>query len=792
MSFHVSAKTLERLEWAELLERLARHVRTPQGQRRLEEEPGSLFEATVAGAEARLEETGQALAILEEGDLPPLAGVSELEPLLGRLARGGVLQGQELIELGSSLDATHQTARFLAERAEGAPALAELGLLLVGWETLAGEIDRALEADGQVRDSASTELAAARREVREISGAAQQQIDRMLQRPELRADLQDIYSTIRGDRFVLPVKASARSRVPGIIHDASATGATLFIEPQALVDLNNRRKQAELTVTRETHRVLQKLSHSAAAAGTDIASNLQLLAQIDLAFARARLAQEQNAVAPILDREGRFDLPLLRHPLLPADEAVPSDVRLGGAQHVLVISGANAGGKTVTMKAVALAALLARAGLFVPAAAGARVAAVDQVLADIGDEQDIRQSLSTFSAHMANLSQIVACAGPMSLVILDEIGVGTDPGEGAALAQAVLERLADAGARVVTTTHYNLLKEMANVDDRFENACVEFDEETLAPTYRLKLGTPGSSSATAVASRMGMPNEVLERANQLLDHEDRRLDKMLGELSNHRAALERERAEASRLRAEGESERARYQKKLERLQERRDQLFDSMRNELDLAFQQAHGEIAGVIRDLQRGGSAQEAARARERLLDLAEKAREEEADQRTREPEAPRQHVDWNRARPGDPVKLPGGRTGTLQTLPDRRGRVTVQAGSARLSLRADQLEPATADAVPKARGPRIQSDPPPPSDSARLDVRGLRVDEALSRVEEALDDAARRGAPQLDILHGIGTGALRSAIREHLARLGQVARFQAAEPNEGGEGVTRAHLDR
>ncbi len=790
MSFHVAARTLERLEWAELLARLAHHLRTPQARRRLEEEPDSIFEPSAASAVARLAETAEALALLEEGDVPPLGGAAPLGPLLGRLARGGVLQGEELLALGATLDTTHQTARFLAQRAEPAPGLAALAELLVPWEALAEEIDDALEADGQVRDAASAELAAARREVREISGSAQEKIERMLRRPELRAELQDTYFTVRGDRFVLPVKAEARSRVPGIVHDASSSGTTIFIEPQALVDLNSRLKQAELTVARETRRVLQQLSLSAAAACDDVAANLEVLAQIDLAFARARLAQEQRAVAPTLDREGRFDLPQLRHPLLADDEAVPNDVRVGGSYRVLVISGPNAGGKTVTMKAVALAALLARAGMFVPADPGARVAAVDQVLADIGDEQDIRQSLSTFSAHVANLATIVAEAGPDSLVVLDEIGVGTDPGEGAALAQAVLERLADAGARVVTTTHYNLLKEMADVDDRFENACVEFDEETLAPTYRLKLGTPGSSSATAVASRMGMPNEVLERANRLLDREDRQLDKMLAELSNHRAALERERAEAERLRAEGESARASYREKLERLQERRDRLFDSMRGELDDAFRHAHAEVAGVIRDLQRKGSAQEAARARQRLLDLEEKAREKEGRQRDRTPAAPRPRMDWSRARPGDAVQLPGGRAGTLQSLPDRRGRVAVQAGSARLTLRADQVEPAAAGAVPKARGPRVQADPPAPGAAARLDVRGLRVDDALSRVEKALDDAARRGAPALEIVHGIGTGALRGAIRELLARLPHVAGFQAADPEEGGEGVTRTSL--
>ena len=280
----------------------------------------------------------------------------------------------------------------------------------------------------------------------------------------------------------------------------------------------------------------------------------------------------------MLDDEANFELLQLRHPLLPVADAVPNDLRLGKGFHVLVISGPNAGGKTVAMKALALATLMARAGLHVAAAPGARVGAVDAVLADIGDEQDIRESLSTFSAHMANLAATVSEAGPRTLVLLDEVGVGTDPGEGAALAQAVLEQLADAGARVVVTTHFGLLKEMADVDERFENACVDFDPETLAPTYRLRLGMAGASSARAVAARMGMPSRVLERASGLLAREDRRLDQMLAELAASRSALERERSEAARLRAESETARDDYRIKLERLQQRRDQLFAAMRS----------------------------------------------------------------------------------------------------------------------------------------------------------------------------------------------------------------------
>ncbi len=793
MAFQVAERTLERLEWSQLVTRLAGHTRTPRARLRLELQPGSLFEATATGARERLAETGEARAILAEDEIPPISGVREIEPFLERLSKDGLLSGAELVAIGTSLNATHETIRFLHARSERAPTLAALSDALVELRDLADEIAGALEGDGEVRDQASRELAAARREVRELTGSAKERVERMLRQPEIRSILQDDYYTIRGDRFVLPVRADFRGRMDGIVHDASSSGTTVFIEPQALVELNNRLKEAELTVLRETRRVLQALSHQAAPVAADLSANLELLAEIDLAFARGRLALEQEAVAPILDEGGVFDLPLLRHPLLPPEESVPNDVRLGSGYHVLVISGPNAGGKTVAMKAVALATLMARAGLHVPAAPGARIGDVSRVLADIGDEQDIRQSLSTFSAHMANLSRIVDEADHQSLVVLDEIGVGTDPGEGAALAQAVLEALADRGARVITTTHYNLLKEMADVDQRFENASVEFDERTLAPTYRLKLGTPGSSSATAVASRMGMPQSVLDRANALLEREDRQLDRLLTELSAHRASLERERREAQELREEGEAARDQYRAKLERLQERRDKLFDSMRTELDGSFQQAHAEVASVIRELQRKGSAQEAARAREKLLALESKAREVESQQRERapEPEAPKvAALDWNRARPGDAVAVPGGRNGTLQSLPDRRGRVTVQVGGARLTLRADQVGGASSPEK-SARTLHIQATPPPASGGSSVDVRGLRVDEALSRVEKALDDATRSGLPALSIVHGIGKGALQGAIREHLARLPHVHGFEAGDPEAGGQGVTLARLE-
>jgi len=810
MSFRVSPRTLERLEWAEIVERLAACAATPGGAARAR---GGLFEPDAAGMRARLAETSEARALLEEGGPPPTEGVRELDAALLRLAKGGALSAGELLDVATTAAALRATRRFLAARAERAPRLAALAEAIPE----AGRVDEAilaaLEADGTVRDAASPVLARARREVRELAAEAQSRIERMLRDPEVGAALSDAYFTVRSDRYVLPVRADARARVPGIVHDASASGGTYYVEPEALVELNNRHKQAELAIARETERVLRELSERVADSRAELVAGLDALDAVDLAFARGRLSRELDGVEPDVRDEGVLRLPQLRHPLL-GPEAVPNDLALGEGTTVLVVSGPNAGGKTVALKSLALGVLLARAGVHVPAAPGARVDAFDAVLADIGDAQDLREHLSTFSAHVANLAEIARAADARTLVALDEVGVGTDPSEGAALAQAVLEELADAGARVVATTHYNLLKEMAEVDARFANASVEFDPETLAPTYRLRLGAAGSSSALAVAARMGMPQTVLARADALLEREDRRLDRMLAELSASRAALERERSEAERLRAEGEAARDAYRAKLERLQARRDKVFGELRADLDRAFRDAHAQVAAVIHALQQGPSARDAARARERLLALRARADHAARAAAAAGPDAGPEEapspgaaglaedlgaalarVDWSRARPGDRVTLPGGRAATVLALPDRRGRVRVQAGTARLEIAADQVRAAGAPAAaPRARETaRVRVDLAADDAAragARLDLRGLRVDEALARLERALDDAALGGAARLEVIHGLGTGALRAAVRDHLARSPYVVRLAESAPTRGGDGASVAVL--
>ena len=651
-----------------------------------------------------------------------------------------------------------------------------------------------------MRDTASPELAQARRESRSATAEIQQRLERLLQDPDLRSRLSDAYFTIRNDRYVLPVRAEAKGAVRGILHDASRSGTTVFVEPEALVELNNRLRQSGLAACSARRCACSRSSRRRPAPRRTRSRRASRRWPASTAPSRAPRSRRSCA-----RRVPRWAARAWCAPTgcatrcSPVDEAVGNDVSLGEGYQVLVLSGPNAGGKTVALKSVALAALCVRAGLFVPAEPGARVDLFDAVLADIGDEQDIRESLSTFSAHMANLSRIVEQATPRSLVVLDEIGAGTDPSEGAAVAQACLEALADRGARVITTTHFNLLKEMAEVDARFANASFEFDPETLAPTYRLRVGHPGASSALAVAARMGLHAGVLARANQLLDREDRRLDRMLSELAASRAALEHEQHEATRARAASEAVRAEYEAKLAGA-------AGAARDALSL---DARGSRARLPRGA--GAGRQRGARAAERRLGArrhprpaaARRARGRAAGGssarpgRRRRQAPPLAPLDWRHARVGDAVAIRGGGEGRLLALPDQRGRVAVGVGGARLIVPMARVGAAAAPArcrkpvALRARHARALRRRARPAGAQRCDLRGLRVDEALARLAEALDRAAALGSPSLTIVHGIGTGALREAVRRHMTESPYVARFDPGEPAEGGEGVTIARLE-
>jgi DNA mismatch repair protein MutS2 len=800
MSFRCDAATLERLEWHRLASCLAQETATARAAQACTEE---LFQPTRAGVLERQGETSELRGLLDAGESLPFGGIHDLSQSIADARRGVLLSPQALSEVWATLEATARLAGFLSERRERLPRIADLAGTLPDLRALTREIARVVTPDGEVRDDASPELRALRRRTRALEGEIGAKMASCLRNAELQSHLQDRYVTSRENRPVLPVRAEARGRVPGIVHDVSSSGTTVFIEPEAVVELGNRLRIAQLELDREIERLLRQLTGRVGAEHAQLVALGETLEFLDLAHARARLSLRLTAMAPQLAADAPFQLSELRHPLLlleaglTAEQVVANDVRLPEQVRGLVISGPNAGGKTVLAKAIGLAALAVRAGLHVPCSEHSSMPILDAVYADIGDEQDLRSGLSTFSARMSNLAGIIEAADTHALVIVDEIGEGTEPGEGAALAQSILEALVGRGARVIATTHFNSLKELAGTDERFINASAEFDSETLAPTYRVRIGAPGSSGATWVAERMGMGREVIERAQSLIEAEDRKLEALTRSLSELRQELEAERTLAQQMRRETESVRGDYERRLRSLHTAREQALAAMKTELETAFVSARDEIASVMRTLQRGGASDgRAANLAHRTLKEV-RERTEAVELQHAEPEGGESRsIDWARVEPGTRLRIEGvASEGVLLEAPDRRGRVVVRLGSTRTTLPAARVQGVLGPPLPQRAPPSHthleveRSEAAGPLDS-ECDLRGLRVDEALDRADAHLQRLLGSGPRRVCFIHGHGTGALRSAIRAWLRELPHVESFDPGGPREGGNGVTIATL--
>jgi DNA mismatch repair protein MutS2 len=796
MGLRCDDATLERLEWPRLAQLLAREAATERGAAACR---AWLFAETRQGARERLAETSEARALVDAAEGPPFGGIADLRPLLAALARDALLAAADFAKVLGVLEGARRLRSFLRARAERAPRLAALAALIPDLGRLETQLARVVTPAGEIRDDASAELKRARRLERECERGIERKMSACLRDPAIVPHLQDHYTTSREGRPVLPVRSEARRQVPGIVHDVSASGTTVFVEPEGVVELANQLRLARLQVEREAERLLLELGESVRGEALDLEAAGDVLETLDVAQARGRLSARLAAVEPDVSEGARLELRGLRHPLLllegglaPAD-VVPNDAAFPGAARAMVLSGPNAGGKTVFAKAIGLAALAVRAGLHVPCDAGSRVPIQDRVSADIGDEQDLRSGLSTFSARMSNLSRIAAEADDRTLVILDEIGEGTEPGEGAALAQAVLENLVERGALVVATTHFNRLKELAGSDERFLNASAEFDAETLLPTYRIHLGVPGSSGAMWVAERMGLERAVVDRARAVLDQDDRRLEALTRGLSELRQELERERRDAAQMARETQSVRAEYEVRLAKLRAAREKALAAMSADLETAFRDAREEIAAVVRSLQRGEPDGRAANvARQRLDEIRRRTeRVEHAERGPSEP-SPAVSIDWDALEPGAELVLEGiASAATLLEPPDARGRLAVRVGGARMWVSKSRVR--------DARGARSRPAPRAPAGVERggeseapseCDLRGLRVDEALERADAHLHRVLGSGRPSITFIHGHGTGALRSAIRAWLRQAPGVSDFGPGEPNAGGNGVTVVRL--
>jgi DNA mismatch repair protein MutS2 len=725
-----------------------------------------------------------------------LTSASEVRPALEKAALGGALDAHQLLEITATEQVAESFKAAVARQASALPLLAQKAESISERRNLVGEISRSIDQRAEVTDAASPSLGLIRRDIRIAHDRLHAKLQEFLASNAGRQAAQETIVTLRDGRYVIPIKADYRGEVRGIVHDVSSSGATLFIEPLSVVDLANRWRELQIEEQREVERILRRLSALVGESAGALATNVAVLAEVDLLMAAARLGDELTPqghtslpgdVPPerwLLKMPAQLQLDEARHPLLASP--VPISLRLGAEDRVLLITGPNTGGKTVALKTVGLLSLMAQSGLPVPAATSSRLPVFEEVLADIGDEQSIEQSLSTFSAHMKNIIALIERAGPASLVLLDELAAGTDPGEGAALARSLLTHLIGSGAQTIATTHHGELKLFAHSTPGVKNAAVEFDPATLSPTYRIIIGVPGRSNALAIAARLGLPEAILADAQASLSPEQAEIDALLDDLRSERDAAATARRAEEQARRRAEEARTRAEERLAAIEEERSQRLDEAAVALEEEVEAARDALARAQRTLARlqtaSVSPQEISEAREALSQAGETAGRMRRRSRRRRR---RRGLEPQEIRPGYQVWLRGVPTpAEALSEPDRRGELDVTLGSLRARVRLDQVVRVEKPAVIKLEA--IPLPPPPSRFSEEIEVRGQTLDEAIPRVEQFLDQGFRAGAPRLRVVHGKGTGKMRQAVRAMLAKHPLVRGFAFATPQEGGEGVT------
>ncbi|MFO0981603.1 MAG: endonuclease MutS2 [Planctomycetota bacterium] len=800
-------KTLAHLEWHKVLEHYARHCRGAVAKERAR---NLTFATTQTELALRLQRVSEACWLREHDQAAPLDELPDIRKAMHHASIGGVMEPGDLRAVGWFLETANRCRRFLHGPAASVPALFGLAASMVELPGLSREILAAIDERGQVRDDASPELFELRRRVVSLREELERKIHAFVSDSGYRELLQDDYYTIREDRYVLPIKTTRKGQVPGIVHGWSGTGQTVFIEPEAVVETNNLLKLVQADVERETHRILMRLSTEVGAEAERMLALVEALTALDLAAAAAALAEMLRASAPEVVAEPVLELRRARHALLElsGERPVPNDIELCRGKRVLVVTGPNTGGKTVVLKTAGLCTLLAHAGLHIPAAPGSRVPFVPGVFSDIGDEQSIERHLSTFSGHLTNLMAIFAGVQPMSLVLLDEIVAGTDPVQGAALAQAILESLADRGALVLVSTHYESLKVLPFRDARFRNGAMGVDPHTGAPTYHLTLDVPGASSALMTARRLGLDAAIVLRAEELAGRGERSLEQVLEQLDREteRARLERAALGAERL----DLERARALAR-EHEVELRERLEKGLRHERDAALDEARAlrdELRQMQRELraaERERSAAELARSLQRTEEIV---REVGARQRDELRAAAGPPLEAGLLRPGLRVSvLSLQREAVVVTMPDARGELDVRAGPLLVEVNVRDLtrvESAVPPGVPRAsaRAARAAERPRPqgaaiePEWSAAqtaentLDLRGQRAEDAVERTARFLDQQIARDQRVAYVIHGHGTGALKREVRAYLKTSPYARAFRPGHPHEGGDGVTAVLL--
>jgi DNA mismatch repair protein MutS2 len=777
-------RALKVLEFTKVKEQLLEHASSSLGKEKIKQ----LIPSTDFDEVVKLQaETDEAATVLRIKGNVPLSGIHDIRAHIKRSVIGGVLSPFELVQIASTIHTSRQMKRFIEDVAEERteiPILVEQVERIIPLATLEESIKQAIDESGEVLDSASDLLRTLRHQLRSNEARVREKLESMIRSSNAQKMLSDALVTIRNDRFVIPVKQEYRSHYGGIIHDQSSSGQTLFIEPQVIVQLNNQLQDIRVKEQLEIERILTELSAMTADFESELQIIVEVVTNLDFIFAKARYGRRIKASMPVMNHEGRIALYKARHPLIPIDEVVANDIMLGKDFTTIVITGPNTGGKTVTLKTLGLCSLMAQAGLQVPALDGSELAVFDAVYADIGDEQSIEQSLSTFSSHMVNIVDILNKVDFNSLVLFDELGAGTDPQEGAALAISILDEVHRRGARVIATTHYPELKAYGYNREGVLNASVEFNVETLSPTYKLLLGVPGRSNAFEISKRLGLNDRVIEAARSHVSEDTNQIDKMISSLEDSKRQAEIEHQEARDYLKQAEKLHQDLQKQMMEFYENKDSMLEKAAEKAGEILEEAKSEAEKVIRDLRKMRIEKHAEIKEHELID-AKRRLEAATPEVTKSAKQIAKKNKKHTYTPGDEVKvLTFDQKGILlEKVSDNEWQV--QIGILKMKVKEKDMEyigtPKQVETKPmaivKGRDSHVKLE---------LDLRGERYEDALLKVEKYIDDALLSSYPRVSIIHGKGTGALRQGVQEYLKNHRSVKKIRFGEAGEGGSGVT------
>ena len=788
----MNTKVLTTLEYNKIIDLLTEKADSEPGKKLCRDLVPSTDLSAIRTAQR---ETKDALARLFRIGSTSFGSNRDLGFSIRSLEIGSSLSMSELLKLASFLDNVNRIKTYGKKEREDLPndSLDAYFEGLTPMTQLANEINRCILSEEEMADDASPRLKSTRRSKLSTNEKIHSQLTSMVN-GAYRTFLQDAVITMRDNRYCIPVKAEYKSQVSGMVHDQSSTGSTFFIEPAAVVNLNNQLKELDLQEQEEIEVILSDLSSQAAVHTSELAADQKIMTTLDFIFAKAKLAMEQNATEPIFNTEHYIQIRKGRHPLLDKKKAVPIDVRLGKDFDLLVITGPNTGGKTVSLKTVGLFTLMGQAGLHIPALDRSELSIFSEVYADIGDEQSIEQSLSTFSSHMTRVVHILQHADADSLCLFDELGAGTDPTEGAALAIAILNYLHDRGIRTMATTHYSELKIYALSTNFVENACCEFDVETLRPTYRLLIGIPGKSNAFAISSKLGLSDEIIHAAKEQISKEDESFEDVIADLEQSRVTIEKEQQEIAEYKERIRTLQEQLQKKNEKIDQAKDKILRDANEKARAILQEAKDVADETIRDFNKAGASadiKELEKKRQKVRDKINEKNGKLALGNTQKKPADQKTVDPKKLKKGDSVKIISmNLKGIVNTLPDARGNLFVQCGIMRMQTNVNDLVPVkeetiTAPALQRTNTGKLKMSKSF-SVSSEINLLGCTVDEAIAKLDKYLDDAYLAHLPSVRVVHGKGTGALRNAVQSHLKRLKYVKEYRLGEYGEGDAGVT------